>query len=92
MLHLCHKEQLNNRTGWQKSNTLDVFSGGVRFESQSGHQLSWLIYSVAFPQSLQITSSVVLRLDYDLTFFQILSNLPVILQSNATKYRRWTLH
>jgi hypothetical protein len=46
--------------GWHSGNTLDMYSGSVRFESRPGQRLTWLRYSLFFirpPEKFQDNTS-----------------------------------
>jgi hypothetical protein len=43
----------SDRTDWSRGNVLDMYSGGSRFESRTGHQISWLKVFVVFFRSFR---------------------------------------
>jgi hypothetical protein len=75
---------LKHRVGWCRGSALDLYSGGARFEYRPGHWPSWLMFLVAFPQSLPDSRSISIRpqpLPYK--FFPIYYYSPIILPSDA---------
>jgi hypothetical protein len=49
-------------TGWPRSDALDLYLGGVQFESCVGHWLGWQTY---LPQSLQANVRIVPRVSHN---------------------------
>jgi hypothetical protein len=63
----------SHRTCWFSGNARNLYSRGARFESQSGHRLPWLMFSVSFFRPSR--EMIVKYLDYvTIAAFQILSS------------------